>query len=83
MNDVTTIMLQILSILVSGGLLQFITFVIKRSDSIRKLSRTENVKVETSLLFASEKELLKKITALESKLKTCHRNLAAARRHDS
>jgi len=74
MGDVTTISLQILSILVSGGILQFATFLIKRSDSIRKLTRV-HVKPEKS-------EHDEEIAALKAKLRICHRDLVKARRHD-
>jgi len=74
MGDATTISLQIFSILVSGGLLQFATFLIKRSDSIRKLTRVHAPKPEKS-----EDE---EIAALKAKLRVCHRDLEKARRRD-
>jgi|1185.fasta_scaffold04047_8 hypothetical protein len=89
MNDATTIALQIFSILVSGGLLQFVTFVIKRADHVRKSSNGQTVKPDINIMFATEKELVKnvveykqEIASLKSKLKTCRSHLAAARRDE-
>jgi len=78
MNDATTIALQIFSILVSGGLLQFATFLIKRSDSIRKLARVRVHHGE----HPEKNEYQEEIAALKAKLRVCHRDLKAARRHE-
>jgi hypothetical protein len=75
MGDATTITLQIFSILVSGGLLQFATFLIKRSDSIRKLARVRTREEKPN-------EYQEEIAALKAKLRVCHRDLAAARRQE-
>ena len=77
MSDVTTISLQIFSILVSGGILQFVTFLIKRSDSIRKLAR-----VRTHGVKPEHNEYQEEIAALKAKLRVCHRDLTEARRRD-
>jgi hypothetical protein len=93
MSDSTTILLQIFSILVSGGLLQFVTFLVKRFDNVRKMARVhaQGLKPEhTNILFATEKELVKnvlkyqeEIGSLKTRLRTCKRDLAEARRQDN
>jgi hypothetical protein len=93
-NNVATL-LQILSILVSGGALQFVTFLIKRADDIRKLGKHNDNDgmvarpTQPGLLFVSEKDLVSKVLAYEkqltimkTKLRKCRKDLTVARKND-
>jgi len=94
-NNNVEIILQIMSILVSGGALQFVTFLMKRTDEIRKLGqRGDNDDVDMvsrpsqpGLLFVSETDLVSKVmtyekqlTIMRAKLRKCRKDLTVARK---
>lgn len=92
MNDTITTALQIVSILASGGALQFITFLIKRADDVRKLGHhtpdTEQGGIDhpvkasqASLLFASESDLVGTVLAHEKEISVLKSKLKRCQRN--
>jgi len=94
-NNNVEIVLQIFSILVSGGALQFVTFLMKRSADVQKLGHHGDDEGMTArptqpgLLFTSETDLVtkvmhyeKQLTIMRAKLRKCRKDLTVARKND-